>query len=75
MKNRLLRTRAFQVTILLLLVISAAQVFWWILDQGLKTDDLRERLTNLYEQDALAAREMRDRGIEDLQRSSAFFLT
>jgi signal transduction histidine kinase len=65
MKHRLLRTRTFQVTILLLLVVSAAQVFWWILDQAQKTEDLRESLTDLYEQQALAAREMRGLGVED----------
>ncbi len=64
MRLHFLRTRAFQVFILALLVVSAAQVLWWIIDQSRKTEDLRGRLLMLYEQDAAAAREMRDLGAD-----------
>lgn len=65
MRLDFLRTRFFQVTILALLVVSAVQVFWWIVDQSRKTEDLRQRLTNLHEQDAEAARELRRLGADE----------
>lgn len=65
MRFPFLRTRVAQVIILTLLITSAAQVLWWILDQSLKTEELRQRLTDLYEQDAEAARELRGRGADE----------
>lgn len=64
MRFPFLRTRVFQVTILALLLVSAAQVFWWIVDQSRKTANYRRSLTLLYDQDAAAARELRSLGAD-----------
>ena len=64
MRGRLLTTRALQIGILVLLVVSAAQVFWWILDQSRRTRALEERLTSLYADDVRAAVELRRLGTD-----------
>lgn len=64
MRGRLLTTRALQIGILVLLVVSAAQVFWWILDQSWRTRALEERLTSLYTDDVRAASELRRLGTD-----------
>lgn len=51
-------TRALQIGLLFLLVVSFAQVLWWSLDQWLYTTEIRERLTELYEGDLRAAEGM-----------------
>lgn len=67
MRLPFLRTRFFQVSMLILLIASAVQVFWWILDQARKAEDLRQRLTQLYNQDASAARQLYALGAEPSQ--------
>jgi signal transduction histidine kinase len=57
---------------LVLLIASAIQVFWWILDQTRKAEDLRQRLTQLYNQDAAAARELHARGASPTEISELY---
>ena len=48
-----------------LLVVSMAQVLWWIWDQQLTSYDQLERMQTLYLADTLAADELRERGTGD----------
>ncbi len=64
MRLNLLRTRFFQVTVLVLLIVSVAQVAWWIVDQSNKAGVLRQRLTEVYGREVMAAEELRNRGAE-----------
>ena len=65
-------TRAFQISLLLLLIISAAQVSWWIVDQARRTEALRARLTELYTGDASAAEELHRLGADDARLKRLF---
>ena len=65
-------TRAFQISLLLLLIISAAQVSWWIVDQARRTEALRARLTELYTGDARAAEELHRLGADEARLKRLF---
>ncbi len=58
-------TRALQIGLLFLLLVSLAQVLWWSLDQRLFTTEIRQRLTELYEGDVRAAEAMLDQGADE----------
>lgn len=58
MRTRGIGTRVVQIGILVLLIVSVAQVFWWVLDQSRRTRQLEERLTSLYAEDRRAAAEL-----------------
>ncbi len=51
-------TRALQIGLLFLLLVSFAQVLWWTLDQWLYSTEIRQRFTELYEGDVHAAEAM-----------------
>ncbi len=72
MKLRARRTRIFQIVILSLLIVSAVQVFWWIMDQSRRTEALRARLIELYTEDARAANELRRRGADQTMLENLF---
>jgi signal transduction histidine kinase len=55
-------TRALQIGILFLLVVSAAQVLWWYIDQELYGAAVRERTLALFESDRVAAQHALDLG-------------
>ncbi|MCH7666254.1 MAG: HAMP domain-containing histidine kinase [Acidobacteria bacterium] len=57
-------TRVWQVVILILLAISAVQVSWWMVDQTRRSEALRQRITQLYSEDARAAIELHRRGVD-----------
>jgi len=56
-------TRVFQITALLLVVVSVVQVGWWVLDQRMYATAKTEQTRALYEQHVNAAREMLAAGI------------
>ena len=64
MMRRIVSTRTLQLTILALLAVSAAQVFWWIADQSRRTEALQRRLVELYSADARAAAELQRLGAD-----------
>ena len=59
-------TKALQIGFLALLVISTAQVAWWIADQATLARDDRDRVEALYESDALAVTAMFAQATEEL---------
>ena len=72
MRFRIDGPRVIQISILLLLVICAAQVLWWIVDQARRTEALRTRLTELYSEDARAAEELRRLGTDEVRLKKLF---
>lgn len=57
-------TRALQLGFLALLVVSTAQVGWWIADQVGMAEDKRTTLADMYEADALAAGAVLEQGAD-----------
>ncbi|HEY6456435.1 MAG TPA: HAMP domain-containing sensor histidine kinase [Steroidobacteraceae bacterium] len=66
------RTRLFQFTVLLLVIVAAVQVGYWIYDQHQRGTERTVALTRLYEQQRAAARDMVAAGMS-LQRVRAIF--
>jgi signal transduction histidine kinase len=61
MKRRMFRpstTRMIQIGILFLLVITAAQVLWWYIDQTRYTNEIRQRMLSHYSSEIRVADEM-----------------
>lgn len=57
-------TRVWQIAMLILLIVSAVQVSWWIVDQTRRSEALRQRITQLYSKDARAAIELHRLGVD-----------
>ncbi|HTY95244.1 MAG TPA: HAMP domain-containing sensor histidine kinase [Steroidobacteraceae bacterium] len=66
------RTRLFQITVLLLVVVAAVQVGYWLYDQHVRGVEKTAALTRLYDQQAAAARALLDGGAP-LQRVQETF--
>jgi two-component system sensor histidine kinase VicK len=66
------RTRLFQITVLLLVIVAAVQVGYWIYDQHQRGAERTAALTRLYDQQSAAARRMVAAGIS-LERVRAVF--
>lgn len=64
MARRLDITRALQTGFLVVLVICVGQVAWWIFDEIVHTGRLHQKLSQLYEQQAEAARDLLDAGFQ-----------
>jgi signal transduction histidine kinase len=62
MSWRLSATRLMQICILILLVVSAAQVLWWYVDQELYSAKVRERMLTHFAHDRAAAQHALDAG-------------
>ena len=62
-KARLKPARVFQITVLLLLLVEAVQVGYWVVDQQGRAADKTASLTRLYDQEARAARAMLAAGL------------
>jgi len=58
------RTRLFQITVLLLVIVAAVQVGYWIYDQHQRGVERTAALTRLYDQQSEAARNMVAAGVE-----------
>ena len=57
------RTRVFQITVLLLVVVAAVQVGYWLFDQHLQGAEKTVSLMRLYDQQSAAARTMLETGV------------
>jgi signal transduction histidine kinase len=66
------RTRVFQITVLLLVIVAAVQVGYWLIDQHLRGIDRTAALSRLYDQQSAAARALLGAGVP-LARVSALF--
>ena len=62
MSKQIDSSRALQIGILALLIVSGAQVVWWFLDQGIKTGEVRQRWSEHYQTDLEAAAQLAERG-------------
>jgi signal transduction histidine kinase len=71
-KGRLKRVRVFQITVLLLLVVAAVQVAYWVADQQERAADKTASLTRLYDQQTRAARAMLAAGVPAAQVQRLF---
>ena len=56
--------RFWELTLMVLLAISFAQVAWWLVDQANYTGRVKQTLTEHYAQDERAARRLLERGVE-----------
>jgi hypothetical protein len=56
--------RFWQLTLMVLLAISFAQVAWWLVDQANHTRRVKQTLTELYAQDGRAALRLLERDVE-----------
>jgi len=66
------RTRLFQLTVLLLVVVAAVQVGYWIYDQQQRGAEKTTALTRLYDEQSAAARNLVAAGVS-LERVRAIF--
>ncbi len=57
------RTRVFQITVLLLVVVAAVQVGYWLFDQHVRGVERTAALTRLYDQQSAAARALLGAGV------------
>jgi len=57
------RTRVFQITVLLLVVVAAVQVGYWLFDQHLQGAEKTVGLMRLYDQQTAAAQAMLASGV------------
>ena len=57
------RTRVFQITVLLLVVVAAVQVGYWLFDQHLQGAEKTVGLMRLYDQQSAAAQSMLETGV------------
>lgn len=62
MKESRARPRRVQIVFLVLMVLSVAQVLWWVLDQSHRARDLEQRFQAHYASDLWAAQELVDQG-------------
>ncbi|MEE8367830.1 MAG: HAMP domain-containing sensor histidine kinase [Thermoanaerobaculia bacterium] len=72
MRRRIFSTRTLQVGILILLIVSATQVLWWMMDQFRRTEGLRQRLTELYTEDVTAGIELQRLGVDQVTLEKLF---
>ncbi len=63
------RTRLFQITVLLLVIVAAVQVGYWIYDQHQRGAERTAALTRLYDQQSAAARTMIAAGVRLAERT------
>ena len=66
------RTRLFQLTVLLLVIVAAVQVGYWIYDQQQRGAEKTTALTRLYDEQSAAARNLVAAGVS-LERVRAIF--
>jgi signal transduction histidine kinase len=57
------RTRVFQITVLLLVIVAAVQVGYWLYDQHERGTEKTTSLVRLYDQESAAAQVMLDSGV------------
>ncbi|MEM9556064.1 MAG: HAMP domain-containing sensor histidine kinase [Acidobacteriota bacterium] len=55
--------RRAQIVFLVILLVSAGQVIWWLIDQSLYAQAVHDRWEDLYEADVVAAVALLDRGV------------
>jgi len=55
-------TRTAQIGFVCVLIVCVVQTLWWVVDTAYYTDEVRIRLTEMYDQDIAAAESLHDRG-------------